>query len=236
MPFLINNLLIFCVLFFVGCEPSVKIETDTQAETLWIEARYFQESGEELVARKKAVLALSYTKSPLMKAQIEVFLEGDSSLMDTLEEGFEKETLLGESFYIKKQYPLALIAYEKALNAMEMQLSDLYERRNVIITEALGVYQQRLAIRLVQLKIAEVLLLLDEKERALDFIRKVVLHKSWQDVYHKVLSYNKGDDSSLLSDTNLGHTAADFSRITQAREHYLLKRSWELASRNGCFQ
>lgn len=236
MPFLINNLLIFCCVFFMGCNQSPEIEGDLQTETLWVEVRYFQERGEEIIAHKKASLALAHAKSPLMKAKIEIFLNGDSALIDNLEEGSEKDRLLADRFHTKKKYGLALIAYEKGLTSMEMEISELYQRRNVIVTEALAVYQQRLAIRSVQLKIGEVYLLLGEKEKALKFIKKVVLNKSWQDIDKEIHSYKKGDDSSLFSDNNRGHTVAEFSQITRAKEHYLLKRSWELASRNNCFQ
>lgn len=205
--------------------------------TLLQDAAYFQREGEESLAKEKALLALSHAQTTAIKAESELFLTGNSSLIDEMEEGYKKRILLGDRCLKAQNYAEALVSYEKAWAYMETTLSELYQGRTTINPKSLAVYKQRIAMRCVQLKIAKCLDYLGKEAEFWAMLHRVTLEKSWKDVQAKWQKLaGKPLDTTLYTHDHIGHTAAQFAHMSQSDECYLLKSSLELAAKKGSFQ
>lgn len=220
------------MLVFQSCETPRGNDEESRAEARLQEAVYFRSWNRENTAKRKAEAALALATTVSTKVAAECFLEGHSGELAHLEEGDLKWTLQGDEAYEAHLYEEALALYEKAFSSLERRLSELYEQRGVLDAKTLGIYQQRLAMRLVQLKRAFCLAALQRDEEADAQIARVLLHKSYAHVCERLLFLEKkGCDKTLEEHEDSGYSLAQFASLTEAKERYLLEKSLSFLAR-----
>lgn len=225
------------MLVFQGCQTLSSQEDEGKAEARLQEALYFRSWGLEDIAKRKAEEALALASQATTKVAATCFLEGHSKELANLDEGDLKWSLQGDEAYARELFEEALALYEKAFSSLEKRLSELYEQRGLIDAKTLGIYQQRLSMRLVQLKMAFCLALLGRDEEADLQIERVLLHKSLVRVREKLrFLESKGCDLTLAKNEDNGYSFAQFASLTEAKERYLLDKSLSFLERKRSLQ